>query len=397
MSPERQFPPYISYLIVTIMSVALLAMQTTIPFKLAELGRGFDAVGFLFTWVSLWYVISGLALGKLSHHLGPRRTMLTTLLICAALTLCIIWTNAVWQLYVLLTGYFIVICLFWSAAEHASTGMHLHLTIVQSTSIYCVAFSVGDGLGMLVSTYLQGQTLIIPFIVAAGLTLVVFALTWITVSPQAGVHRATPRDIADFTEGQRARLRRSLIAARIGLVGTYGAFALVMLFLPRYLWEQFSYSKPLAGSLTSLGLVAMATSFATHGLWTKWPHKLLPVRIAPFLAVVGLLIVVLSTHPVPIAIGAMISGGAAGIAYMHNLYYALEEPGQRAQRAGIHESLVGVAFLVPPALSGLATLWTSKPQTIFWAGIAFALFIGVVQNSVLAITASSEQTSAPRN
>src|SRR5258705_13418649 len=70
MSPSRQFPPYISYLIVTVMSVALLAIQATIPFKIKALGGDFGAVGLLFMWASFWYVMAGLFLGWISHHVG---------------------------------------------------------------------------------------------------------------------------------------------------------------------------------------------------------------------------------------------------------------------------------------------------------------------------------------
>lgn len=45
MTTVRQYPPYIRYLIVTVMSVALLAIQATVPFKN-------KALGFLFIWTS---------------------------------------------------------------------------------------------------------------------------------------------------------------------------------------------------------------------------------------------------------------------------------------------------------------------------------------------------------
>jgi hypothetical protein len=49
---HREFPPYISYLIVTVMSVASLALQATVPFKIKALWGDFGAVGFLFMWAS---------------------------------------------------------------------------------------------------------------------------------------------------------------------------------------------------------------------------------------------------------------------------------------------------------------------------------------------------------
>ena len=170
---RKEFPPYISYLIVTVMSVALLAIQATIPFKVKALGGDFGAVGFLFMWTSLCYVLAGVFLGWVSHRIGPRRVMLVTLAICAAMAAGIIGVRAMWQLYAMLTIYSVSLCLFWTATEHASAGLHSHLSLLQSTSIFCVAFSAGNVVGLMVSSTLQGQTMIVPFLVSVALTLVV--------------------------------------------------------------------------------------------------------------------------------------------------------------------------------------------------------------------------------
>ena len=53
---KREYPPYVSYLFVAVLSVAQVTMQVTLPFKVKELGGGYDSVGFLFTWNSFWYV-----------------------------------------------------------------------------------------------------------------------------------------------------------------------------------------------------------------------------------------------------------------------------------------------------------------------------------------------------
>jgi predicted MFS family arabinose efflux permease len=383
MPSSRQFPPYISYLIVTLMSVALLAIQATVPFKIKALGGDFGAVGFLFMWTSFWYVMAGVSLGWISHHIGPRRVMLTTLLICAAMGGAMSYAHAMWQLYVLQTIYSVSLCLFWVSTEHASTGLHAHLSLVQSTSIFSVAFSTGNVIGLMVSSTLQGQTMILPFLVSVALTLGVFVLTWVTVSPQAGFQRSSPQDIAAFPETQRARLRRSLLASRTGMVGVYGVYAVVTLFLPRYLWEHRGFSKPIAGGLTAAMLVAMALTFAAHGRFTNWRHRLWMIRLCPFLAAGSVLIAGLCGSPVAIAIGAALVGTIAATGYTHNLYYSLEEPGRRARNAGIHEALVGAAFTIPPALSGLAARFTTAPESVFWVGAGLAAVVGLIQNLLI--------------
>ena len=213
--------------------------------------------------------------------------MLATLAACGVTAVLLPFATALWQVYVLASGYLVAVCLFWAAMEHASTGLHTHLTLIQSTACFCAAFSLGNALGQMTSSLLQAQTVAVPFFVSAGLTVVIMALTWLTVSPEAGFRRSTPADIAAFPESSRQRLRRSLLAARTGLVGTYGMYALVCFFLPRYLWEHRGFSKPLAASLAAITLVTMSLTFAAHGIGKRWPHRLWVVRICPMATAAG--------------------------------------------------------------------------------------------------------------
>jgi hypothetical protein len=110
------------------------------------------------------------------------------------------------------------------------------------------------------------------------------------------------------------------------------------------------------------------------------------VRLCPLVAALALLLVGTAAQPVLIAAGAIAVGIAAATNYTHNLYYSLEEPGLRARRAGIHEAVVGIAFMVPPALSGAATRASDNPVAIFWVGAVLAVAVGLAQNVMIAVT-----------
>ena len=394
---HREYPPFVSYAIATLMSVSMLALQATLPFKIQTLGAGLDSVGFLFTCTSFCYVLSGLFLSWISQHAGPRRVMLATLAGCGLTAVLVPFATAMWQVYVLASGYMIAVCLFWAAMEHASAGLHTHLTLIQSTACFCAAFSLGNALGQMTSSLLQAQTVAVPFFVSAGVTVVVMGLTWLTVAPDAGFRRSTPADIAAFPDSARQRLRRSLLAARLGLVATYGMYALVCFFLPRYLWEHRNFSKPLAGSLAAATLVTMSVTFAVHGFGKRWPHRLWIVRVCPVVGTVGALMTGLAASVPVIAVGAVVLGVAAASNYLHHLYYSLEEPGKRARNAGIHEAMVGVAFMIPPALGGLAARFTKAPESIFWAGAAFAGVMMLVQALALARPAMRPVSTGPQS
>lgn len=377
---RREYPPSVSYLIATLMAVSQLCYQGTIPFKLKALGGGLDSVGFLFTWTSAWYIAAGFSLGWISHRYGPRRTMLTALVICAGMVVLVPLAAHLWQVYMIATAYLVTMCVFWSALEHATAGLHTNLSLMKSTAFFGTAFSIGNSVGQMTSSVLVATTLTAPFLLAAGVLVVVFGLTWLTVSPEAGFRHSTPEDIAAFPDSSRQRAQRALFISRLGISASYGMYALATLFLPRYLSEQRHFNETQAGALTTVILLAMAVTFAAHGRWTSWPHRMWIVRSCPFLAGGCVLIVGLAHSAWAIAGGGILIGVIAATAYSHNLYYSLEVPGTRARNAGIHEALIGLAFLLPPLMAGLAARFTQMPESIFWAGAGLSLAVGIVQN-----------------
>ena len=170
---RREYPPFVSYLIATLMAVSLLSLQATLPFKLKELGGSLASVGFLFMWTSFWYVMAGLFLSRITQQAGPRQVMLTTLAICSLSALLLPFTTVIWHVWGLATGYFVSACLFWAAMEHASTGLHSRLTLIKSTTLFGVAFSMGNVIGLMASSLLQARTTAVPFFVSAGVLVVV--------------------------------------------------------------------------------------------------------------------------------------------------------------------------------------------------------------------------------
>ena len=94
---RREYPPYVSYGIATLMSLSMLALMATLPFKIQTLGAGLDSVGFLFMCISFCYVLSGVFLGWISHHAGPRRVMLAMLAVCSSMALLLPFANTLWQ------------------------------------------------------------------------------------------------------------------------------------------------------------------------------------------------------------------------------------------------------------------------------------------------------------
>jgi MFS family permease len=384
---KREFPelpPFVNNIFAVLMSVAIFAMQTALPFVVGNLGGGLDVVGYIVACGSFWYVVAGLALGKLSHHWGPRRVMLGTLTLFTGLVGLLALAQAVWQVYLIVSVNAMVICLFWSASEHASTGLNRRLSILQSTMVFCIAFSAGNGVGTLATGFLLGETATKPLLVSAALALAVMGLVWWMVSPHAGFPHSSAAVVQAFPEAQRAKLKRLLVGTRLGLLGVYGAYALIIFFLPRYLVEQHGFSKELGGALASLMFLVTSLTYVVLLTWRDWEHKLLTVRAGPFVSVAGLLVLSVAANPWTVALGVVIVGVAAATVYAHNLSYSLEEPGKRARNAGIHEALVGAAYMLPPALSGLAVHWTNDPRSIFWVGAGLALLLGLVQNLALA-------------
>lgn len=107
------------------------------------------------------------------------------------------------------------------------------------------------------------------------------------------------------------------------------------------------------GLLMAVVMVAQAASFAALSRTSRWHYRLLPMLGSQALAAAGLLAIAHGSAAWAFAAGLALIGLARGGSYSASLYYGLDSEAARGLNAGIHEAVIGVAYVAGPFVSGL--------------------------------------------
>jgi len=134
------------------------------------------------------------------------------------------------------------------------------------------------------------------------------------------------------------------------------------------------------GLLTALIMVAQVVCFAGLSRTAAWHYRLTPLIIAQVVSIAGVVTIALSSAATPFAAAMVLMGLARGVSYSASLFYGLDEETGRGGNAGIHEAVVGTAYIAGPLASG-ATAQMASLRTPFW------VMAGVTAAAMLAQTA----------
>jgi MFS family permease len=132
--------------------------------------------------------------------------------------------------------------------------------------------------------------------------------------------------------------------------------------------RELSFADRTIGLLLSLVTVAQGLSFLALARTDRWHYRFGPLVIFQLVSVVGLGFLIGSRSWSGFAAGLGLLGIGRGMSYSASLYYALVASPERGLRTGIHEMLIGAAFVLGPFLGGGATAIQAH-----WLPLAVAL------------------------
>jgi MFS family permease len=119
--------------------------------------------------------------------------------------------------------------------------------------------------------------------------------------------------------------------------------------------RELAFADRTIGLLLSLITVAQGLCFLALGRSTRWHYRFRPLLLFQGVAVMGMGALMFTHHPAGFAGGLLLLGIGRGMSYSASLYYALVAGRERGVQTGIHEMLIGAAFVFGPFLGGVAT------------------------------------------
>jgi MFS family permease len=108
------------------------------------------------------------------------------------------------------------------------------------------------------------------------------------------------------------------------------------------------------GLLSSLIMVAQMSMFIILSRSSRWHYRLAPLLAAQAAAVLGVLVIGIGRTPLSFALGMLLLGISRGKTYSASLFYGLDAETSKGGNTGIHESIVGAAYIVGPFTAGIS-------------------------------------------
>lgn len=137
------------------------------------------------------------------------------------------------------------------------------------------------------------------------------------------------------------------------------------------------------GLLSALIMVAQVICFAALSRTSAWHYRLTPLVLAQTASIAGVVTIASSATSAAFAGAMVLIGLGRGVSYSASLYYGLDEESGRGGNAGIHEAVVGTAYIVGPLASG-GTAQALSLRAPFWVMAGLTAVAVVVQTATRA-------------
>lgn len=153
--------------------------------------------------------------------------------------------------------------------------------------------------------------------------------------------------------GEMERLGALLRSARFSLLASYALLFLLAPLMPT-VFDRLGLEVSRASAAASLLDAARVVAFYTLGAWTAWRGRALPLMLSVALLPVGFLLSLFGQTLSLVLVGELIFGAVSGYVYTAALYYALVVKNAAVDAGGVHESLIGLGFVLGPVMGLLA-------------------------------------------
>ncbi|MDQ2732183.1 MAG: MFS transporter, partial [Armatimonadota bacterium] len=135
------------------------------------------------------------------------------------------------------------------------------------------------------------------------------------------------------------------------------------------------------GILLAVVMGAQTLVFVVLARTDRWHDRTLPLIAGPAVGVIGLLAVAAGSATAVFATGLALLGLARGMTCSASLHYSIHRPGARGASMGIHESIIGSAFVAGPLMGG----WIAQSLSLRASFVMSAAVVSLAGAVILAI------------
>ena len=358
-----------------------------VPYKVLQLGGGPVALGLIPAVSSLCYVVLAFYGGKISDRVGRYRMTRfgnLTLIVFSCLAYA---SPSLTRLALCMPLLGLGAALFWPAVQAAVGDLSegrgaLERHAGRLNVSWCSGKAIGYFTGGMLLAHYDFKTAFLSVIGFMALSILSLPREERISDEFRQSHRGAARrepdagtaPEADVPLALRATFRRMAWLANFA---AYGATGIMNHQMPK-LYQELGWPESRFGLFLGLIFGAQALAFLLLSTRMRLSYSAGRLIVPQALAAAAILAIPFATrYPVALLLTPVL-GISFGICYQASIFYSLHTDAGKGRNAGIHESLIGAAGFLMPALGGFGVLlsgWIGAPYLI--AGAVILAAVGV--------------------
>jgi MFS family permease len=342
------------------------------PLLLIDLEANPVQLGLVGTFASSVHMGMAHLMGGLSDRLGRRRLIITAPVIFSATCLLMTLVREIWVILVLSVVNGFCLSIYWPSLQAWIADRQAGAGLARNIGSFNLSWTAATLAGPILSGSLYSLYPRLPFFIAAAIAVMLFLLVFTTVrdSRPISAEKIKPADI----EASKGR-RRFLYAAWVANFASWFMLGNARYQFPK-LARELNIPPHIIGVLLGFLGFALFSGFYLLRRTDRWHFTRDFLFGAQILAMVGMLLIIVSRHPVLFALAFFMIGLCCSMTYYSSLYYAVHLLKKKGRGSGLHESILGAGAVLGPILGGVAAQYAGLRSPYFLCVAVLAAAFG---------------------
>lgn len=320
------------------------------PLLLIDLKANPIQLGLVGTLASLVHMSMAHVMGRLSDRFGRRRLIVAAPVIFSATCLLMTQVREVWIILVLSVVNGLCLAIYWPSLQAWIADRQTGSGLARDIGAFNMSWTVATLTGPIFSGVLYSMHAGLPFLVAAGIGLLLFLLVFTTVRERGS--SLTERIERQDREPSDLH-RKFLFAAWVANFASWFILGNARYQFPK-LARELSIPPHFIGLILGFLGLALFSGFFLLRKTDRWFFARNFLFGAQVFALVGISLIIVSNEAMLFALAFVMIGLSCSLTYYSSLYYAVHLLKRKGKGTGLHESILGGGAVLGPILGGVA-------------------------------------------
>ncbi|NTV58073.1 MAG: MFS transporter [Deltaproteobacteria bacterium] len=343
------------------------------PLLLIDLKANPIQLGLVGTLASLVHMSMAHLMGGLSDRLGRRRLIIVAPLIFSATCVLMTQVREIWVILALSVVNGFCLSIYWPSLQAWIADRQTGTGLARDIGSFNMSWTAATLAGPILSGALYSLGAGLPFLVAAGIALMLFLLVFTTVH-ERGVSSTEKVERQDRETSDWHRI--FLFAAWVANFASWFIMGNARYQFPK-LARELNIPPHLIGLVLGFLGLALFLGFFLLRRTDQWFFVRNFLFGAQVLALVGILLIVVSNEAYLFALAFIMIGLSCSVTYYSSLYYAVHLLKKKGKGSGLHESILGGGAVLGPILGGVAAQYAGLRAPYLLCIVVLVMAFGV--------------------